>query len=255
MHSGGNAATASCVRERPGRRDTVTPGECQHTPHGVADAPDAGSPVGGAVRAAGQAGQRRAAESTPASRSPVEPGQGGWLPDSRADESAPEIIRLGPSGTAENRRESGATASKGSAEAQVVPKNDGAAEEHRKGGLDGGAGGHCAQVRWPLGRAGTVPHGLELRRPESVLSPWCQARAPAQASLTERFEGCCSPKEATFPRKNEGTWVASSVCSQGCQKWHPGGFPGGAVVEGLPANAGDMGSSAGVGGSHMPRSN
>ena len=33
------------------------------------------------------------------------------------------------------------------------------------------------------------------------------------------------------------------------------GFPGGAVVESLPANAGDMGSSPGLGGSHMLRSN
>ena len=33
------------------------------------------------------------------------------------------------------------------------------------------------------------------------------------------------------------------------------GFPGGAVVENLPANAGDTGSSLGLGGSHMPRSN
>ena len=33
------------------------------------------------------------------------------------------------------------------------------------------------------------------------------------------------------------------------------GFPGGAVVENLPANAGDMGSSPGLGRSHMPRSN
>ena len=33
------------------------------------------------------------------------------------------------------------------------------------------------------------------------------------------------------------------------------GFPGGAVVEGLPANAGDAGSSPGLGGCHMPRSN
>ena len=32
------------------------------------------------------------------------------------------------------------------------------------------------------------------------------------------------------------------------------GFPGGAVVEGPPANAGDTGSSPGPGGSHMPRS-
>ena len=33
------------------------------------------------------------------------------------------------------------------------------------------------------------------------------------------------------------------------------GFPGGAVVENLPANAGDMGSIPGLGGSHIPRSN
>ena len=33
------------------------------------------------------------------------------------------------------------------------------------------------------------------------------------------------------------------------------GFPGGAVVENLPANAGDTGSRPGVGGSHMPWSN
>ena len=32
------------------------------------------------------------------------------------------------------------------------------------------------------------------------------------------------------------------------------GFPGGAVVGSLPANAGDTGSSPGLGGSHMPRS-
>ena len=33
------------------------------------------------------------------------------------------------------------------------------------------------------------------------------------------------------------------------------GFPGGAVAENPPANAGDMGSSPGQGRSHMPRSN
>ena len=33
------------------------------------------------------------------------------------------------------------------------------------------------------------------------------------------------------------------------------GFPGGAVVEKLPANAGDTGSSPGLGRSHMPQSN
>ena len=33
------------------------------------------------------------------------------------------------------------------------------------------------------------------------------------------------------------------------------GFSGGAAVENLPANAEDTGSSPGLGGSHMPRSN
>ena len=33
------------------------------------------------------------------------------------------------------------------------------------------------------------------------------------------------------------------------------GFPGGAVIENLPANVGDTGSSPGLGRSHMPRSN
>ena len=33
-----------------------------------------------------------------------------------------------------------------------------------------------------------------------------------------------------------------------------GGFPGGAVVENLPANAGNTGSSPGLGRSHMLRS-
>ena len=33
------------------------------------------------------------------------------------------------------------------------------------------------------------------------------------------------------------------------------GFPGGAAVENLPANAGDTGSSLGLGRFHMPQSN
>ena len=39
------------------------------------------------------------------------------------------------------------------------------------------------------------------------------------------------------------------------QKPNARGFPGGSVVENLPADAGDTGSSPGLGGSHMPRSN
>ena len=37
-------------------------------------------------------------------------------------------------------------------------------------------------------------------------------------------------------------------------KFNTPGFPGGAVVENLPANAGNTGSSPGLGRSHMPRS-
>ena len=37
--------------------------------------------------------------------------------------------------------------------------------------------------------------------------------------------------------------------------WDVLGFPGGAVVESLPADAGDTGSSPGLGRSHMPWSN
>ena len=39
------------------------------------------------------------------------------------------------------------------------------------------------------------------------------------------------------------------------QRQQPQGFPGGTVVKNLPANAGDTGSSPGLGRSHMPRSN
>ena len=38
------------------------------------------------------------------------------------------------------------------------------------------------------------------------------------------------------------------------KRWGEGGFPGGTVVKNLPANAGDTGSSPGLGRFHMPRS-
>ena len=49
------------------------------------------------------------------------------------------------------------------------------------------------------------------------------------------------------------TWPA--CLSHAYVKEQEQGFPGGAVVENLPANAGDTGSCPGLGGSHMPRSN
>ena len=49
--------------------------------------------------------------------------------------------------------------------------------------------------------------------------------------------------------ESEERWIRSCFINYNVQ-----GFPGGAVVENLPANAGDTGSSPGLGGSHMLRS-
>ena len=52
-----------------------------------------------------------------------------------------------------------------------------------------------------------------------------------------------------------GAIAPDSICPWSITRWASGGFPGGAVVENLPANAGDTGLSPGLGRSHMPRSN
>ena len=49
--------------------------------------------------------------------------------------------------------------------------------------------------------------------------------------------------------------MAAVTVQNGIKNIGSGGFPGGAVVENLPANAGDTGLSPGLGRSHMPRSN
>ena len=54
---------------------------------------------------------------------------------------------------------------------------------------------------------------------------------------------------------SRGGWSSYRLSHCLTSRSQPGGFPGGAVVENLPANAGDMGSSPGLGRSHMPRSN
>ena len=54
-----------------------------------------------------------------------------------------------------------------------------------------------------------------------------------------------------FYTKTTGT---KSVEYNGIAIWDCEGFPGGAVVKNPPANAGDTGSSPGLGRSHMPGS-
>ena len=48
--------------------------------------------------------------------------------------------------------------------------------------------------------------------------------------------------------------VEAFISIRFCHQNKMTGFPGGTVVESLPANAGDTGSSPGLGRSHMPRS-
>ena len=54
----------------------------------------------------------------------------------------------------------------------------------------------------------------------------------------------CSLWDQSRNKQTKKSWLKTKL-----------GFPGGAVVENLPANAGDTGSSPGLGRSHMPRSN
>ena len=58
--------------------------------------------------------------------------------------------------------------------------------------------------------------------------------------------------ESGEPPKPGGIPLTKSTLSIKNAGW---GFPGGAVVENLPANAGEMDSSPGLGVSHVPRSN
>ena len=61
----------------------------------------------------------------------------------------------------------------------------------------------------------------------------------------------------SFEEKNKIKFYESQVTMKTNKEFKNNmwGFPGGAVVENLPANAGDTGSSPGLGRSHMPRSN
>ena len=60
-----------------------------------------------------------------------------------------------------------------------------------------------------------------------------------------------------LPNSEEIKSPQRRVCMlmSGFKNYTARGFPGGAVVENPPANAGDTGSSPGLGRSHMPRSN
>ena len=75
----------------------------------------------------------------------------------------------------------------------------------------------------------------------------CSGTSTAQTSIQHRSYGSQSQRYLlSGPKWEEFEESHSKILALG--------FPGGAVVENLPANVGDMGSSPGLGGSHMPRS-
>ena len=91
----------------------------------------------------------------------------------------------------------------------------------------------------------------------------CAQEVTLGNSLAVQWLGpCASTAGGTGSIPGRGTKIPKAVqCSQK-KKWlyyfnksSVSGFPGGAVVENLPASAGDTGSSPGLGGSHVPRSN
>ena len=102
---------------------------------------------------------------------------------------------------------------------------------------------------------GTTPEGLLVAFVCLVLSLHhvhflCSSAGTSQRCfvrtrvITEHPPGTC--------RQDSGfLHLSSSFYIRKCSR----GFPGGAVVESLPANAVDTGLSPGLGGSHMPRSN
>ena len=91
-----------------------------------------------------------------------------------------------------------------------------------------------------------------------------QILLPIFISLPVKVESCingpkCESDSTQFLKDKECPYCQVSPV----QKFEGRNFPGGAVVknppaavvENLPANAGDTGSSPGLGRSHMPRSN
>ena len=64
---------------------------------------------------------------------------------------------------------------------------------------------------------------------------------------------CCVLPWVAHPE--DGGWRHLSAHEYNFQKVSSRDFPGGAVVKNPPANAGDTGSSPGLGRSHMPQSN
>ena len=106
---------------------------------------------------------------------------------------------------------------------------------------------------WGRAKVREIPALQELAAARKGMTERCFSRKKhSTGSKTEAVEATVGPRHAQLSKGRgpppEGTAVAALKATKA-------GFPGGAVVESLPANEGDAGSSPGLGRSHMPRSN
>ena len=145
-----------------------------------------------------------------------------------------------------------------------------------------GSGAHPPSPRWPQRPSlrGTDKHSLPLPRcPHPKTLP---PQPREQSAFTEETQRLREPFQSHLPSTSKhvpnneiedlGAWGGSGKSlpwlfirllietpppparfNQDLRM--VSGFPGGAVVKNLPANAGHTGSSPGLGRSHMPRSN
>ena len=110
----------------------------------------------------------------------------------------------------------------------------------------------------PVSSSGNETHLNDFTRHTQTINTWCFLLQPTSKIGGRGLGAFIGPEEwpphpASKPQGQSFLLPPSAL--QPLVKKTVRDFPGGAVVENLPADAGDTGSSPGLGRSHMPRSN
>ena len=108
------------------------------------------------------------------------------------------------------------------------------------------------QLPWRIKKTGPLGPGQETPASAFVISLQCPLLTRLRIAPADKED--LSIGSSSFHEAGQRRVDWASLVVQWLRICLPG-FPGDAVVENLPANAGDTGSGPGLGGSHMPRSN